>query len=142
MLAGGEKSRVDTRTTAMLRGKMRDSRGLRDVRIGDLSPRGLLVVCEHPPQRGEIVDITLHGHHIVGEARWSSGRRCGLRSSRRIDVQAIMSGRKAQVRRKGTKIEPVNDPSEWSTGKQLVAYGLLMLAACSAAYLVAYLFFL
>lgn len=137
MLAGGEKSRVDNRTTAMLRGKMRDRRGVRPIRIGDLSPRGLLVVCENPPERGEIVDITVNGHHIVGEARWSSGRRCGMRADRRINVQAVMTGRGPEKRFKGQKIETPNDPSAWSTNKQIAAYGLLALTAFSTAYLIA-----
>ena len=121
----------------MLRGKMRDKRGTRDIRIGDLSPRGLLVVCEHPPERGEIVDITINGHHIVGEARWSSGRRCGMRADRRINVQAVLAGRGPEQRFKAQKIETPNDPSAWSPKTQIAAYTLLALTALSTAYLIA-----
>jgi len=38
MLAGGEKSRIDTRMTAMLPAKMRDGRSAFDVKLGDLFP--------------------------------------------------------------------------------------------------------
>lgn len=141
MLAGNEKSRADTRMTSMMQGTMRDSRGLRNVRIADLSPRGLLVICDQPPPRGEIVDITLNGHHIVSEARWSIGRRSGLRSSQRIDVQAIFSGRKAQARRKAIKIEPSNESAKWSIHQRLPAFALLILGACFAALLIANLIF-
>lgn len=142
MLAGAERSRTDTRMTAMMRAKMRDNTGTRDVRVGDLSPSGLLIVCPNPPQRGEIVDITVNGHHIVGEARWTSGRRCGMRSSRRIDVQAILTGKPPQKRIKGRKIEEPNDPSAWSPRKVIAAYSLMALTAFSTAYLIAYNFIL
>lgn len=137
MLAGGEKSRVDTRVTAMLQGALRDARGTtRQVRIGDLSPKGMLIACERPPQRGEIVDVTINGHHLAGQVMWANGRRCGIRTRERIDVHAVVNGRRANRRVAGKRIEESNDPDKWSQEKLLVAYGLLGLTAFATAYLI------
>ena len=142
MLAGGEKSRVDTRMTAMLPARMRDERGMRDVRVGDLSSTGLLLVCDRPPARGEIADINIGGHNIVGEVRWVSGRRCGLRSRSRIDVQSIIAGRPPKQRFKAKRIEPKNDPAEWTPKQIMLGYGTLAACAFASAYLIANIFFL
>ena len=136
MLAGGEKSRIDSRTTAMLAGRMRDASGLREVRIGDLSPQGLLVVSSRPPARGDIVDIMINGHHFAGQVRWVNGRRFGLRTRERIDVRGILSGKPPKVRQAGKRIEESNDPKDWAFQKLLVAYGLLGATAFATAYLI------
>ncbi len=142
MLAGGEKSRLETRQTAMLQARMRDAQGTRPVRVGDLSPKGMLVVSERPPSRGEFVDITVGGHHMAGQVRWVQGRRFGLRMRERIDVHAIIRGKSPQKRFKGQKIEPVNDPGNWSMEKLVAAYGLLGLTAFATAYLLVTYFLL
>ncbi|WP_052761706.1 PilZ domain-containing protein [Aurantiacibacter luteus] len=135
MLAGNEKSRVDTRHTAMLQGRMRDASGTRPVRVYDLSSKGMLVVSERPPERGAIVDILINGHHVAGQVRWVSGRRFGLRTREHVDVAALVSGRRASKHIAGKKIEPVNDPDAWSPQKLLIAYGVLGVTALATAYL-------
>ncbi|WP_271077326.1 PilZ domain-containing protein [Aurantiacibacter sp. MUD61] len=135
MLAGGEQSRVETRHTAMLQAKMRDQRSTRPVRVGDISPKGMLVVSDHPPSRGDFVDITIGGHHLAGQVRWVQGRRFGIRTRERIDVQAVLSGKPAKSRIKGKKIEPKNDPDNWPLNKLIAAYGLLGVTAFASAYL-------
>ena len=135
MLAGGEQSRIETRQTAMLQAKMRDSQSTRPVRVGDLSPKGMLVVSERPPSRGEFVDITIGGHHLAGQVRWVQGRRFGLRMRERIDVQAILSGRPPKKRFEAKKIEVENDPDQWPMEKVIAAYGVLGLTAFATAYL-------
>ena len=135
MLAGGEQSRIETRQTAMLQAKMRDSQSTRPVRVGDLSPKGMLVVSERPPSRGEFVDITIGGHHLAGQVRWVQGRRFGLRMRERIDVQAILSGRPPKKRFEAKKIEVENDPDKWPMEKVVAAYGVLGLTAFATAYL-------
>lgn len=142
MLAGGEKSRVDQRTTAMLQAQIRGSRGVGKVRVGDLSPHGLLGSCERPPVRGEIVDIMIGGHHIVGEVRWVSGRRFGIRARERIDVAGIMAGRVPGKRKKGKKIEQSRNPHDGSQAKLLASYGVLALTAFATAYLIVNYFIL
>ena len=142
MLAGNEKSRVDTRHTAMLQGRMRDAGGTYAVRVGDISPRGMLVVSERPPSRGAIVDIMVNGHHVAGQVRWVSGRRFGLRTRERIDVAAMVSGRRANRHVAGKKIEIDNDPDKWSTEKLLAAYGILGVTAFATAYLLVTYFIL
>lgn len=142
MLAGGEQSRVETRQTAMLQGKMRDGRTTRTVRIGDVSPKGMLVVSDRPPTRGEFIDIMVNGHHLAGQVRWVAGRRFGVRMRERVDVRAVLSGKRPTKRIAGKKIEESNDPDDWSTTKLLVAYGLLGLTAFATAYLIVTYFIL
>ena len=137
MLAGGEKSRVDARVTAMLAGTLRDSRGTRDVRIGDISPKGLLATCERPPQRGEVVDIAVGRHHMVGEVRWVSGRRFGVRSRERIDVAAVMGVRKTRKPApKFVKEAVLEEEESYSRHGLWIAYGVLAVTAFCTAYLI------
>lgn len=136
MLAGGEKSRVDSRMTAMLPARMRDAQTTRDVKVGDLSPKGMLVVCGIPPERGAIVEIVVNGHHLAGEVRWVSGRRIGLRMRERVPVADILSGRPPKRRIKGKKIEASREPKDWALPKLVLAYSLLGLTAFATAYLI------
>ena len=138
MLAGGgDKARIDSRTTAMLRGTLRDSHGTRDVRIGDVSPKGLLATCERPPQRGEVVDIAVGRHHMVGEVRWVSGRRFGVRSRERIDVAGLMGVRKAKrPPPKFVQEAQFEEEEEYSQRGLVIAYGVLALTAFCTAYLI------
>lgn len=135
MLAGGEKSRVDTRQTAMLQAKLRDGRTTRAVRVGDISPKGMLVVSDHPPARGDFVDVLIGGHHLAGQVRWVQGRRFGLRMRERIDVHAVLTGKPPRKRIAGKKIEESNDPTDWSIEKLAISYGLLGITAFATAYL-------
>ena len=137
MLAGGEKSRVDTRVTAMLRGTLRDSRGTREVRIGDISPKGLLGTCEKPPERGDVVDIAVGRHHLVGQVRWVAGRRFGVRSRERIDVAAIMGVRKSKKPPpKFVQEAEIEEEATYSNRGLLIAYGVLGLTAFCTAYVI------
>lgn len=136
MLAGGEKSRVETRVTAMMAGTMRDASGTRKVRVTDLSAKGMLVVSERAPARGEFIDVVVNGHSIAGQVRWVNGRRVGVRSAERIDVEAIVSGKRANKRIAGKKIVEIDDPDKWDAETLLIAYGLLGLTAFATAYLI------
>jgi len=134
MLAATEESRDDSRMTAMLSGTMRDNRATHDVRIGDISPKGMMVVSARPPSRGEIVDISVSGHHIAGRVMWVNGRRFGVRVNQRIDVGAILNGKPPKKRVEGKKIEDPENPN-WSPKTILLGYGLLGVTAFSTAYL-------
>ncbi|WP_052769038.1 PilZ domain-containing protein [Aurantiacibacter marinus] len=135
MLAGGEKSRVDTRTTAMLPGTMRDDRMTQDVRVGNISSKGMMIVSSRPPSRGHIIDISVSGHHLAGRVMWVSGRRFGVRTNERIDVAAIMGG-KAPRKRRANKITVDPENAEWSPTAMLAGYGILGVTAFSTAYLI------
>lgn len=135
MLAAAETSRDDTRMTAMLAGTMRDNRMAQDVRVGDISPKGMMIVSSRPPSRGDIVDISVSGHQLAGRVMWVNGRRCGVRMSERIDVEAIMSGIPPARRFTAKKIEDRENP-EWSPKAMLVGYSVLGVTAFSTAYLI------
>lgn len=135
MLASAETSRDDTRMTAMLAGTMRDDRATHDVRVGDISPKGMMIVSSRPPSRGDIVDIAVSGHHLAGRVMWVNGRRCGVRMNERIDVEAIMSGNPPKRRFTGKKIDDPENP-QWSFKAMLLGYGLLGVTAFSTAYLI------
>lgn len=135
MLAGANEARVTARHTAMLQGEMRDGRSNRPVRLGDISTKGMLVVCERPPSRGDFVDVLVNGHELTCQVRWVNGRRFGVRSSERINVEAILAGRAPNKRIAGKKIEPDNDPDGWPLRKLIAAYLLLGVTAFATAYL-------
>lgn len=86
------KDRIEPRTRAMVRARLRDSRQERDICIIDMSTRGLLATTAFPPARGEIVELTIGRNHLTGQVRWASERRFGVSLRERVSVAALAEG--------------------------------------------------
>jgi hypothetical protein len=71
--------------------RLRTDDGWSDLTICNVSPRGLMGKCAHPPTRGAFIEVHRGGVCIVGHVRWSQGHRFGLRSQSSIDVAALGS---------------------------------------------------
>ena len=61
-----------------------------DVRIRNISSRGLLVQTSTPPPRGSYVEIFKARHTIVARVVWSDDQRFGIHSRERLDVGALI----------------------------------------------------
>lgn len=86
------KDRIEPRHKVLMRGKLRGSGFARDVCVLDASSRGLLLTLAIPPARGEMIDVMVNGHTLLGQVEWTNGRRMGLRLRERIDVLAFIAG--------------------------------------------------
>lgn len=86
------KDRIETRTRAMVRARLRDSRAERDICIIDMSTRGLLATTAVPPERGEIVELVIGRNHLTGQVRWASEHRFGIVLRERVSVAALVEG--------------------------------------------------
>ena len=62
-----------------------------DVRILNISSRGLLIQLPRPAPAGSTVQIFRGDHLIVAEVMWSNAGRSGLRSEERLPVEEILS---------------------------------------------------
>lgn len=87
-----EKPRVEPRTKALIRARIRDGGDERDACILDVSTRGLLATTALPPPRGEFVELLVGNHKLVGQVKWSGERRFGLALRERISVAALVAG--------------------------------------------------
>src|SRR5690606_7793991 len=58
----------------------------------DISTRGLAASSAAPPQRGEFVELMIGDSNLVGQVRWSSGRRFGIAFRDRVSVIGVLSG--------------------------------------------------
>lgn len=61
-----------------------------DVRIHNISSRGLLVQSAIPPPRGSYVEIFKARHTIVARVVWSNDHRFGIHTRERLDVGALV----------------------------------------------------
>lgn len=94
-LAG--KPRVEARVRAVVRARLRDDRGERDICLIDISTRGLLATTAHPPARGDFVEIIVGRNRMSAQVKWASGRRFGLLLRERVSIPAMIEGGKASV---------------------------------------------
>ena len=129
-----QSPRHEERSRVMLTAALIDSRGSRQARISDLSPRGLLGNMDAPPQRGEFVNIRFPAHEVAGQVRWVRGRNFGVRLRERIDVASVTGPRRAA--RPASRPATVAAEPEMSLKGTIVAYGVLGLTALSTAYLI------
>lgn len=87
-----DKPRVEPRVRAMVRARLRDSAGERDICIIDISTKGLLATAAVPPDRGEFVEITIGRNRLAGHVKWAGNRRFGLALRERVSVAAMAEG--------------------------------------------------
>ncbi|MES2700406.1 MAG: PilZ domain-containing protein [Pseudomonadota bacterium] len=87
-----EKLRMEPRVRAMVRARLRDSAGEREICIIDISTKGLLATAASPPVRGELVEITIGRNRLAGHVRWSGARRFGIALRERVSVAAMAEG--------------------------------------------------
>lgn len=133
MLANAKQARAEHREAVMLYAKVVDSRGTRDARISDVSPRGLLGSMENPPQRGEFINIHFSAREVAGQVRWVNGRKFGVRLRERVDAASLVNGRRQRQAGKPLSVQGEEDMSLQGT---IIAYAVLGVTALSTAYLI------
>jgi len=77
------------RRNVWLKAHLRDERGWNDVVVGNISERGVMLKGRALPSRGSFVEIQYAGLLIVGQVRWSSGSRCGVRTQDVVCISGI-----------------------------------------------------
>jgi len=92
-----QKDRVEPRVRAMVRARLRDREGEREVCIIDVSTRGILATGASPPKRAEIIEISPGNNFLTGEVKWASERRFGIALRERVSVAAMVEGGKGKV---------------------------------------------
>lgn len=86
------KPRIEDRTKAMVRARLRGAGAERDACILDLSSRGLSATADDPPRRGDYVELLVGEAVLLGQVKWSSERRFGMAFRERISVISVLSG--------------------------------------------------
>lgn len=141
-LAIADKPRVEPRVRAMVRARLRDDAGERDMCIIDVSTRGLLATAARPPQRGEFVEIMIGRNSLTAQVKWTGERRFGLALRERVSITAMVEGGSGAValasspgmaRRHSGHLAALRDLPVMLG--RMGQYGVMLLAALAAAYL-------
>jgi Flp pilus assembly pilin Flp len=80
----------EERRNVLIQARMRIDGKWVDVRIHNISSRGLLVQSTASPPRGTYVEIFKARHTIVARVVWSKNQRFGIHTRERLDVGALM----------------------------------------------------
>lgn len=62
-----------------------------DVRICNISSRGLLLQSAEPPSRGSYIEIFKAKHTIVARVVWTKNQQFGIHTRERLDVGALIN---------------------------------------------------
>ncbi len=80
----------EPRRKVLIHARMRSGTVWVDVRIRNMSSRGLLGQTEDPPAPGTYVEIRRTTHVIIGRCVWRKAREFGVRTQDRLDIDAII----------------------------------------------------
>lgn len=86
------KPRED-RLKVLLPARMCAEGGWTDVRVRDLSSRGLQLHAQYPLRHGSVVEVHVKGHRIVARVVWTRDLQSGLCAQDVLDVAAIVDNR-------------------------------------------------
>lgn len=81
----------EPRHKVLIGARMRLDGSFRDVRIRDISTKGLMLEAEGAPQRGSYLEIRRGPHIIVARVVWSRGSRFGVLARERMNIAAIVN---------------------------------------------------
>ncbi len=86
------KQRIEDRHKVLIRCRLHGSGFDKDACILDASSRGVLLTLARPPKYGEMIEIYVNGHALLGSVEWTNGRRMGMKLHERINVLAFITG--------------------------------------------------
>lgn len=126
--------------------RMRHASGWHDLRVRNISSRGLGAMSGNPPRVGECIEVRTGSLLIVARVAWRVGTSFGLRSQDKIDVLAFIEQKSPGAepdeawaggeRRQASRAENARTSGAFSrdVGRK-VQYATLGVAALSAAFL-------
>ena len=85
-----EKQRIEERSRAILKARLRGDCFDGEACLLDISSRGLMASADPPPLRGAYIELIVGRHSLVGQVQWSEAKRFGVRLRERIDVMAVL----------------------------------------------------
>ncbi len=124
----------------MIQARLRGAGPDADACILDASSRGLLAMTAEPPRAGQIVELTVGNHRLVGQVKWSKARRFGLVLRERISVFALASGETGAItlkQRDAARERRARSPSHGATLARRIEYAVLFAAGVAATIVVA-----
>lgn len=141
----GTEARRDSRIKVWLKCRLRGAGLERESRVVDVSPRGLRLAAEQPPERGTFVEVRLGNHAMVGRVEWSAVDRFGVVLRDPIDIDALLSERGKPI----TFVRPESDGRRkfWANWQddmtsliRSLSFATVMAVAIVSGFLLAYQF--
>ena len=143
-MAGALKPR-EQRLKVILPARMKDNRGWHDVRILNISSKGLMARSPSAPSRGSYLELRRGPHVIVARVVWSDGGQFGIESQSPLvpgniidetaDAPATGAAGRARIDRRASPRPAVHthEESRWR-GRALEYLGILSLVAMLAIF--------
>src|SRR5690606_30114952 len=88
----------EPRRQVILPARMRVGGQWCDVRIRNVSSRGLMAQGEDAPQTGTYVEIRRADQVVIGRTVWRNGDRFGVRTQDQLNVEALLGARPGRDR--------------------------------------------
>lgn len=79
----------EVRESVLFPVRIRDDAHWGDGRIRNVSSHGIMLEMETPPPRGSYIEIRRGDIVIVGQVRWTSEKRCGLRTQDHVPLERL-----------------------------------------------------
>src|SRR5688572_14642222 len=86
---GNEVKFRETRMAVMLPARLRIAGAWTDVRIRNISSRGMLLEMANPPLPGCYVEVSRGRYRYTARVAWTDGNRCGIHIDGKIQVGAL-----------------------------------------------------
>lgn len=112
----------DPRKSVRLYGRLRRDYDWIDLRICNLSRKGLMAEAENPPSRGHYIEIRRYDQIMVGRVVWQNGQKFGAVLAHEIDIGAIEKGprggekaerRNYDLREPESQVRIMHSPADW-----------------------------
>ena len=68
-----------------------------DVRVRNISSRGMLLEIDSPPTRGCYLEIARGRHRYTARVAWAEGRQCGVQVRELIDVPEFIGAKSSGI---------------------------------------------
>lgn len=89
--------RRDPRKPVRIDGRLRRNYDWVDLRIRNLSTKGLMAEAKNPPGRGHYIEIRRHDQIMVGQVVWQIGEKFGARLAQEIDIAAVADDARNEI---------------------------------------------
>lgn len=103
----GQLKQREKRRQVLIGARMRVGVRWDDVRILNVSQRGLLVQSGEPPSRGTYLEVRRGAQAIVARVVWTDGNRFGVQTQDPLNIEALVSETKAPAEASEASRPPV-----------------------------------
>ena len=97
----------ETRIKVLIEARMKAGTCWNDVRVLNLSSRGMMLQAPQPPRRGAYVEVRRGRHVIVARVVWSEAQKFGVSTQDRLSIDSLINENFPPVPREAVSGVPI-----------------------------------